>query len=267
MDKTVEFLVAELAKLAKDVTDEELKDVATVSAGGNEKVRGAASMSYTVVRPEGSGPWVGQAAFAHHCRLAECAWEGACTAPLPPTASRRPPLSTARLASMLRIGQLSATRWCAWPEVAPFFCSQLADACFSSCFAPRLLQIGQLISDAMMRVGRAGVVTMEESKTAEDSLHVSTAWHSMAQHGTKQHVLQGGPTPRAAMAAAACFPRCRLYGRVLCAHLPNPDPPPLPCQTRLSSVVCPTAQCRWWRACSLTAATSPPTLSPTWSAW
>ena len=38
---------------------------------------------------------------------------------------------------------------------------------------PRLLpQIGQLISDAMMRVGRAGVVTMEESKTAEDSLHV-----------------------------------------------------------------------------------------------
>ncbi|PSC70609.1 chaperonin 60B2 [Micractinium conductrix] len=69
MDKTVEFLVAELAKLAKDVTDEELKDVATVSAGGNEK-------------------------------------------------------------------------------------------------------IGQLISDAMMRVGRAGVVTMEESKTAEDSLHV-----------------------------------------------------------------------------------------------
>lgn len=33
-------------------------------------------------------------------------------------------------------------------------------------------QIGQLISDAMMRVGRAGVVTMEESKTAEDSLHV-----------------------------------------------------------------------------------------------
>ena len=35
-----------------------------------------------------------------------------------------------------------------------------------------LVQIGQLISDAMMRVGRAGVVTMEESKTAEDSLHV-----------------------------------------------------------------------------------------------
>jgi hypothetical protein len=34
------------------------------------------------------------------------------------------------------------------------------------------VQIGQLISDAMMRVGRAGVVTMEESKTAEDSLHV-----------------------------------------------------------------------------------------------
>jgi hypothetical protein len=37
---------------------------------------------------------------------------------------------------------------------------------------PACLQIGQLISDAMMRVGRAGVVTMEESKTAEDSLHV-----------------------------------------------------------------------------------------------
>ncbi|EFN51452.1 hypothetical protein CHLNCDRAFT_59809 [Chlorella variabilis] len=69
MDKTVEYLVGELRKVSKDVTDEELKDVATVSAGGNEK-------------------------------------------------------------------------------------------------------IGQLISDAMMRVGRAGVVTMEESKTAEDSLHV-----------------------------------------------------------------------------------------------
>ncbi|KAL4423737.1 hypothetical protein ABPG75_001038 [Micractinium tetrahymenae] len=69
MDKTVDHLVAELKKLSKDVTDEELKDVATVSAGGNEK-------------------------------------------------------------------------------------------------------IGQLISDAMQRVGRAGVVTMEESKTAEDSLHV-----------------------------------------------------------------------------------------------
>lgn len=69
MDKTVEYLVAELKNLSKPVTDEELKDVATVSAGGNEK-------------------------------------------------------------------------------------------------------IGQLISDAMMRVGRAGVVTMEESKTAEDSLHV-----------------------------------------------------------------------------------------------
>ena len=33
--------VSELKKIAKDVTDEELKDVATVSAGGNEKVRGA----------------------------------------------------------------------------------------------------------------------------------------------------------------------------------------------------------------------------------
>ena len=39
MDKTVEHLVAELKKLAQDVTDEELKDVATVSAGGNDKVR------------------------------------------------------------------------------------------------------------------------------------------------------------------------------------------------------------------------------------
>jgi chaperonin GroEL len=33
-------------------------------------------------------------------------------------------------------------------------------------------RIGQLIADAMERVGRAGVVTMEESKTAEDSLVV-----------------------------------------------------------------------------------------------
>lgn len=40
MDKTVDHLVEELKKLSKDVTDEELKDVATVSAGGNEKVRG-----------------------------------------------------------------------------------------------------------------------------------------------------------------------------------------------------------------------------------
>lgn len=34
------------------------------------------------------------------------------------------------------------------------------------------LQIGQLIFDAMARVGRQGVVTMEESKTSEDSLTV-----------------------------------------------------------------------------------------------
>lgn len=39
MDKTVEFLVKELAKLSSEVTDSELKDVATVSAGGNDKVR------------------------------------------------------------------------------------------------------------------------------------------------------------------------------------------------------------------------------------
>jgi chaperonin GroEL len=32
--------------------------------------------------------------------------------------------------------------------------------------------VGQLISDAMARVGRAGVVTMEESRTAEDRLYV-----------------------------------------------------------------------------------------------
>lgn len=69
IEKTVDFLVTELKKMSKDVTDDELKDVATVSAGGNEV-------------------------------------------------------------------------------------------------------IGQLIHDAMERVGRAGVVTMEESKTAEDSLHV-----------------------------------------------------------------------------------------------
>lgn len=31
--------MGELKKLAQDVTDEELKDVATVSAGGNDKVR------------------------------------------------------------------------------------------------------------------------------------------------------------------------------------------------------------------------------------
>lgn len=69
MEKTVDYLVGELKSIAKDVTDEELRDVATVSAGGNER-------------------------------------------------------------------------------------------------------IGQLIHDAMARVGRQGVVTMEESKTAEDSLHV-----------------------------------------------------------------------------------------------
>lgn len=69
MEKTVEYLVNELKSLAKEVTDEELKDVATVSAGGNER-------------------------------------------------------------------------------------------------------IGDLIHEAMSRVGRQGVVTMEESKTAEDSLHV-----------------------------------------------------------------------------------------------
>lgn len=69
MEKTVEFLVSELRKMSTDVSDDALKDVATVSAGGNERV-------------------------------------------------------------------------------------------------------GQLIHDAMARVGRQGVVTMEESKTAEDSLHV-----------------------------------------------------------------------------------------------
>lgn len=31
-------------------------------------------------------------------------------------------------------------------------------------------EIGQLIADAMAKVGRQGVVTMEESKTAEDNL-------------------------------------------------------------------------------------------------
>jgi hypothetical protein len=35
----VEKLVAELAAMAQPVSDEELKDVATVSAGGNERVR------------------------------------------------------------------------------------------------------------------------------------------------------------------------------------------------------------------------------------
>ena len=34
------------------------------------------------------------------------------------------------------------------------------------------MQVGQLISDAMARVGRQGVVTMEESRTAEDHLYV-----------------------------------------------------------------------------------------------
>ena len=34
------------------------------------------------------------------------------------------------------------------------------------------LQIGELISSALARVGRQGVVTMEESRTAMDNLHV-----------------------------------------------------------------------------------------------
>jgi chaperonin GroEL len=38
MEKTIEFLVGELQKISTDVSDEALKDVATVSAGGNEKV-------------------------------------------------------------------------------------------------------------------------------------------------------------------------------------------------------------------------------------
>ncbi len=33
-------------------------------------------------------------------------------------------------------------------------------------------QIGELIAGAMAKVGRAGVVTMEESRTAEDHLYV-----------------------------------------------------------------------------------------------
>ena len=35
-----------------------------------------------------------------------------------------------------------------------------------------MVQIGELISSALARVGRQGVVTMEESRTAMDSLHV-----------------------------------------------------------------------------------------------
>ena len=34
------------------------------------------------------------------------------------------------------------------------------------------MEVGQLIADAMAKVGRAGVVSMEESRTAEDSLYV-----------------------------------------------------------------------------------------------
>ena len=34
------------------------------------------------------------------------------------------------------------------------------------------LQIGELIAGAMAKVGRGGVVTMEESRTAEDHLYV-----------------------------------------------------------------------------------------------
>ena len=37
---------------------------------------------------------------------------------------------------------------------------------------PHAVQIGSLISAAMDRVGRQGVVTMEESRTAEDNLYV-----------------------------------------------------------------------------------------------
>lgn len=47
--------------------------------------------------------------------------------------------------------------------------------CCLPCPGPALLpggnaEIGQLIADAMAKVGRQGVVTMEESKTAEDNL-------------------------------------------------------------------------------------------------
>ena len=38
MDRTVDHLVKQLKEMATDVTDAELKDVATVSAGGNENV-------------------------------------------------------------------------------------------------------------------------------------------------------------------------------------------------------------------------------------
>lgn len=34
------------------------------------------------------------------------------------------------------------------------------------------MQIGELISNALARVGRQGVVTMEESRTADDYMHV-----------------------------------------------------------------------------------------------
>ena len=108
MDKTVEHLVGELKKLAQDVTDEELKDVATVSAGGNDKV----------------------------C-CACCAVPGE--------------VSRARAATLCS-GPTSCSTRCALPQ------HRLR---FRRCNALPAPQIGQLISDAMQRVGRAGVVTME----------------------------------------------------------------------------------------------------------
>ena len=76
------------------------------------------------------------------------------------------------------------SRWCRcdWPhKSATILCIKCS---FSLCVWYTLsswgcitsfvgtVQVGQLISDAMARVGRQGVVTMEESRTAEDRLYV-----------------------------------------------------------------------------------------------
>lgn len=68
--------MSELASIAKPVTDEELKDVATVSAGGNEKARSTLGSAL---------PWLSRRACLAEgsmCTPRNCASPNPCAPPL-----------------------------------------------------------------------------------------------------------------------------------------------------------------------------------------
>ncbi len=162
----MEHLVGELKKLAQDVTDEELKDVATVSAGGNDKVTIAAMPCSSCLSRRclnGMGRAYGSLMWPP-CRPAAttkcvCCARCGCADWLCPAVRYM-----LRCASSGCTATKSALCGCKQRRVGPSGTALFASrqptnpAALLFLFAP---QIGQLISDAMQRVGRAGVVTME----------------------------------------------------------------------------------------------------------